>query len=254
MNRQGEGLEAFVKDAFAETLSAVEETLRQKIYEELFSYHGNQNNPPDFMIAGGDAVEVKKVQGAAGGLQLNSSYPKAVLKSSSSMITNACRDAENWTEKDLLYVVGQLNGTSDIHSLWMVYGDCYAADEESYDKAKDAIILGVQQSGLQLESTNELGKIKRVDPLGITNLRVRGMWGIDSPWKVFHNYVPPNPGNEPRVIAIMSKAKFAGMPAPSKARIKKLSASGLRIIDVQLPSPNDPAKLVEGVVIDWLRK
>lgn len=33
--------------------------------------------------------------------------------------------------------------------------------------------------------SKELGHINKVDPLGVTYMRVRGMWGIDNPWKVF---------------------------------------------------------------------
>ena len=253
MNRQGEGLENFVKDAFSQALGIANEADRAKAYSKSFSYLGNQNNPPDFMVSSGDAVEVKKVQGAAGSLQLNSSYPKSMLSASSSMITRACRDAEKWTKKDLLYVVGQIDGSTQVKSLWMVYGDCYAADEEVYQQTKAAIIKGVQQSSLELQVTNELGKVKSIDPLGITDLRVRGMWGIESPWKVFKNHVHPNPHNRPRVVAIMSKSKFDSMPLDSQSRIKTLSDAGLTINQVDLPSPNNPANLVKSIVIDWLR-
>lgn len=53
------------------------------------------NNPPDFMLSGGDAVEVKKIESPDAALALNSSYPKHTLKSSSPLISTACREAEN---------------------------------------------------------------------------------------------------------------------------------------------------------------
>ena len=34
---------------------------------------------------------------------MNSSYPKQKLYASSSMISHACQNAEEWTEKDMLY-------------------------------------------------------------------------------------------------------------------------------------------------------
>jgi hypothetical protein len=251
MNRQGEALEAFVKDAFSGMLSENDDIKRDKRFSEVFSYLGNQNNPPDFMIRGGDAVEVKKVIGASGGLQLNSSYPKAKLLAGSAKISRACRDAEAWVEKDILYVVGQVPD-GKLHALWMVYGECYAASADVYEKVQNSITKSVESSGLQLESTNELAKIKKVDPLGITDLRVRGMWGIDSPWRVFKNYVTENTGNSSRVIAIMTKSKFDSMPKDSILRVKKMSEQGIKIINTELPNPDNPAKLIPSVIIDWI--
>lgn len=59
VNAVGDALELFIKDIFADT---VNETLekKQKKHEQIFSYDGNANNPPDFMLSGGDAIEVKK--------------------------------------------------------------------------------------------------------------------------------------------------------------------------------------------------
>ena len=42
-------------------------------------------------------------------IALNSSYPTAKLYSDSPMITKACRESEEWTEKDLLYAIGSVD-------------------------------------------------------------------------------------------------------------------------------------------------
>ncbi|MDE4959452.1 NgoPII family restriction endonuclease, partial [Francisella tularensis subsp. holarctica] len=47
------------------------------------------------MIKGGDALEVKKTQSANSILALNSSYPKADLRSSSQMNTNESRACDD---------------------------------------------------------------------------------------------------------------------------------------------------------------
>lgn len=62
---------------------------------EVFSYLGNNSNPPDAMLRNGDAIEVKKIESLSSALTLNSS-----------MISTACREAEQWSEKDMIYVVG----------------------------------------------------------------------------------------------------------------------------------------------------
>ena len=109
-NNVGEALETFIKDAFANLITETDEQERMKRYNEVFSWLGNQNHPPDIMIRKGDAIEVKKTQSANSDLALNSSYPKSNIQSNSTMITQECKNCEEWTEKDLIYCVGH---TSD---------------------------------------------------------------------------------------------------------------------------------------------
>ena len=61
-NNMGEALEEYVKDLFVGTIDLEDAGKRLERFQDIFSYVGNQNNPPDFMIKGGDAVEVKKVE------------------------------------------------------------------------------------------------------------------------------------------------------------------------------------------------
>ncbi len=253
MNRQGESLEGFVKDAFAGTFSIEDAQHKLQAYQTLFSYLGNQNNPPDFMIRGGDAVEVKKLERKAPRLALNSSYPKAELRADSPMITKACRDAETWSRKDLLYVVGRLEGQDSVRTLWLSYGDCYAAASSVYERAREAIKIAIQQSGLELETTKELGRVNQIDPLGITNLRIRGMWEISSPETVFSHLLTPNPKGSPRLSAVMSKEKFSTMPTESLARLNSLEKMGITVKEVSLADPNNPANVKPAVLIDWIK-
>ena len=101
------------------------------------------------------------------------------------MITQACKECEDWEEKDIIYTIGTVSGGA-LKLLWMVYGDCYAAREETYERVKNKISEGVNElAGVEFSETNELGRINKVDPLGVTYFRIRGMWGIDHPNKVF---------------------------------------------------------------------
>lgn len=36
-------------------------------------------------------------------------------------------------------------------------------------------------NGLEFAKTKEIGRLNKVDPVGITYLRIRGMWGIKNP-------------------------------------------------------------------------
>jgi NgoPII restriction endonuclease len=100
INAAGDALELFVKDIFANTLNEKDEVKKAEIYENLFSYFGNANNPPDFIIKNGDAVEVKKLESETASIALNSSYPSAKLFANSPMITRACRECEQWSTID----------------------------------------------------------------------------------------------------------------------------------------------------------
>lgn len=244
VNGVGDALEKYVKDLFAGTLFCNNEYLKMQQYQEVFSYTGNQNNPPDIILKNGDAIEVKKVQGNANALALNSSYPKDKLYADSTMITSNCRNCEQWNVKDIIYIVGN---TTDTHlkELWFVYGDCYAADKEIYERIKDTIINGLHSiPNIELAETNELGKIKKVDPLGITDLRVRGMWSIFHPKKVF-DYIPKQSIlSDFKFYCVMKTEKFEQFSQEDKDSLYNLVNDKFCIHDIQIRNPNNPAQLI----------
>lgn len=246
-NNVGEALEMFVKDAFANTIQEQDEQVKNTRFSQVFSWLGNQNHPPDILIRDGDAIEVKKTQSANSDLALNSSYPKSNIQSNSNMITQECRTCENWTEKDLIYCVGHTTDDS-IKSLWMVYGNIYAAKHETYQVIKQKITDGINEiPNVELAETNELGRVNRVDPLGITNLRIRGMWQIQNPRRVF-NYLHTT-GDTFELVAIIPTTKYNSFPTESKNRIENLGNPNLSISDVQVKDPNNPANLIDSKLI-----
>jgi len=249
MNSMGEALEFYVKDIFCDSLKE-DNSDKGKIYSEYFSYLGNQNNPPDIIIKNGDAVEVKKHIGArANGLALNSSYPKDYLYADSPMITTACRECENWKKKDLLYVIGSIVDDK-IKSLWFVYGDCYAASREIYEKIKNAISDGVNSlPDIEFGETNELGRVNKVDPLGITDLRIRGMWAIKHPNKVFDYISEISNEADFKVNAIMLSSKYNSFPENDRKNLESLISHNLIINDIKIKSPNNPAKYLDAKLI-----
>ena len=247
-NSVGEALEIFVKDAFANITYAVDERERMERYNEVFSWLGNQNHPPDIMIRNGDAIEVKKTQSVNSDLALNSSYPKSNILSSSKMITQECRTCEDWVEKDLIYCVGHTDDER-VNSLWMVYGNIYAAKHETYQLIKQKIIEGINDiPNVELAETDELGRVNHVDPLGITNLRIRGMWQIQNPRRVF-NYLHNQTNNKFELVAIIPTSKYLTFPAISKNRIEEFGNPNLTIDDVRVKDPNNPAKLLNAKLI-----
>jgi hypothetical protein len=253
MNSQGESLEAFVQNAFCPIEPNSDLAAGNKLRSEVFSYLGNQNNPPDFMLRGGDAVEVKKVKGKSARIALNSSYPKQNLNRKSKMISAACRNAETWTKKDLLYVIGELSNETSIQHLWFIYGDCYSAEEATYESIRTVIRKGVRELDLDNAETNELGRVNGVDPLGITNLRIRGMWDISGPREVFSGMFPPV-DSRPSFFAVMTTEKYLAFPEISRARLENMSDLGVKIKTVEIRSPDNPAKLMDATTIEWTGK
>ena len=70
----GEGLESFVKNAFSNAFGIDDKNEKNRIYNQYFSYEGSKRTPPDLMLRGGDALEVKKTETLTTELQLNSSH------------------------------------------------------------------------------------------------------------------------------------------------------------------------------------
>jgi hypothetical protein len=183
----GEGLESFVKNAFADTFKIENQNEKHLLFSEIFSYEGSKRTPPDLMIKNGDAFEIKKTEVLSTEIQLNSSHPKSKLFKTSTLINNHCKNCETWEEKNFHYIIGHIpKGKNVLSSIWFIDGSVYAADEEVYTNIKDSICDVLENSNeFDFSETNEIGRINYVDPLKITNLRIRGMWLLQPPYKVF---------------------------------------------------------------------
>tara|TARA_R110002096_G_scaffold432424_1_gene649298 strand:- start:118 stop:975 length:858 start_codon:yes stop_codon:yes gene_type:complete len=250
-NNMGEGLEAFIKDSFANMFDETDKNKRNLKYKEVFSFQGSKRNPPDLMLRNGPAIEVKKIESLTTELQLNSSHPKQKLKSDSSFITKKCVTCEDWTEKEFIYVIGHIpKKTNRLSSLWLVYGDIYSASEETYLSLKDDIATNIDEMpDVEFSETNEIGRVNQVDPLGITNLRIRGMWLLQPPFKVFdyiHNY---EEGKRFQCFAIIPTSKFDSFPDESINRLEQ--CEGLIITDVNVNDPDNPVGLIECKLIEF---
>ena len=247
-NQAGDALEEYIKDLFANSFY-LPATERLEKLSQTFSYLGNNSNPPDMMLKNGDAIEVKKIENNHSALALNSSYPKAKLSVNSSMISTACRNAEQWTEKDLIFVVGVVNGLR-LNHLTMVYGEDYCAAEECYLRIKSTIKTGVENiAGVEFAETKELGRVNRNDPLGVTYLRVRGMWGIENPWSVFDYLYQRDFSRCFNFMAIINEDKWRSFE--NTADLLVLQNESLKINSVKIKDPNNPARLKPAKLITY---
>jgi type-2 restriction enzyme ngoPII len=251
INSVGDSLENFVADLFYGSVNETDKQARLKRHNEIFSYIGNNSNPPDFMLKNGDAIEVKKIENFNSALALNSSYPKAKLYSNSSMITSHCKECEAWNEKDMIYAVGVMS-KNYLKSLVFVYGEDYAASSEIYERIKNTIKSGVESiNGVEFAITNELGRVNRVDPLGITYLRIRGMWHIQNPLKTFEYVYKRDESKKFSFMSIINDEKFSSFENRNKLLNLINKTYGAKISDVLIKNPNNPAKLKSAKLITY---
>ncbi len=248
-NNMGKGLEQYIQNVFAGTIDIEDKQEKMHRFEQIFSYQGNKNNPPDLILRDSDAIEIKKIESKNSALALNSSYPKAKLYADSSMITKACKTCENWTQKDMLYTIGYLQENT-LHCLWMIYGDCFCADKETYERIKEKISEGVTSiPDVDFTQTKELGKVKRVDPLGITDLRIRGMWHIENPNKVFDYIYRYDETKDFQLICLMRSEKYNTFPQQDIEQLESISE--VNIEDVQIKNPNNPVQLINAKLLTY---
>ena len=248
-NNMGEGLEHYIKDMFASTHNIKDESLKLEKLSEVYSYQGNKNNPPDLMLKNSDAIEIKKLESKNSAIALNSSYPKAKLYANSPMITKVCKSCEEWHTKNMLYTIGYTN-QSTLKSLWLVYGDCFCADKETYERIKNTISEGITSiEDVEFTQTKELGKVKKVDPLGITDLRIRGMWHIENPNKTFSYIYSYDDTKEFQLITLLQKDKYNSLPQEDRIQIEALVDDKISIKDVKIKNPNNPVQLIDAKLL-----
>lgn len=251
-NQMGDALEDYIKDAFAGCIGKNDEEVTEQ-RSLTFSYLGNKNNPPDAMLRGGDAIEIKKITSiTTSQLQLNSSYPKNKLSLNNSKICTACKKCEDWDEKDMIYAVGQVD-KSNLRNLFFIYGDIYCDAPEVYERVESTIKDGLEEiENVNLVDTNELGRINCVDHLGISDLRVRGMWLIKSPFLQFSNIVDSIQQSEFRLIAIIPEIKYCNFP--NKQEFEDFcSQHSVIISNKRIPNPQNPAQLINSKIITYYK-
>lgn len=249
-NQMGAALEDYVKNAFADCLGQDARTIIQA-RNKTFSYLGNSTNPPDAMLAGSDAIEIKKLSSVGvSQLQLNSSYPKNKLHPNNPKICNACRECEGWQEKDMIYVVGQVN-EKELQNIFFVYGDLYCDSHEVYEKVENAIKEGIETlEEVELAETNELGRVNKVDHLEISDMRIRGMWLIKSPFLHFEYLTKDIAKYTFKLVALIPENKYNSFPNVKEFE-EFCDENDVNIKDEKIADPQNPANLINSKLITF---
>lgn len=252
-NSLGEAFEVYVKNTFAGTFGLAGTAYQTRI-SDVFSYQGSASKPPDLILRGGDAIEIKKLESRDSQIQLNSSFPKDKLHCEDSRIAAAAKSGEEWREKDILYIVGNVDKKNkSLRSMWWIYGDCFCASADVYQTVFDRISDSLRRiDGFDFSETNELGRINGVDAQRFTDLRIRGMWLLKNPHKIFENYVSFDNYAKFQLFALMRECKWNTFPREDRSEIEKLADSGILAMTCEkVADPNNPAQSLDCRLIKY---
>ena len=249
VTKVGEPLETFIKNAFADCIGQKDNRKIEKARNKVFSYIGNNYSPPDAMLKGGDAIEIKKIKTVSTQqLQLNSSYPKNKLYAENPKLCKECITCEDWYEKDMLYVVGQVNN-SELHNLLFIYGDLYCDRPEVYKNIENVLKTSLEDcKDVEFTPTNELGRVNKVDHLEISDLRIRGMWLIINPFKHFDYLINHITNTKFKLVALIPTEKYNSFYNVSDFE-NFCKEYNVYISDTEVANPTNPAKLIKSKLI-----
>lgn len=233
----------------------------EKMIEEIFkgdiSYYNNKgHSPPDLMTRNdpesdqsGYAIEVKKVELGAMEISLNSSPPRAVLSIDNSKISRRCKECEEWTEKPMIYIVGEVSRKDGwLTRLWVVDAATYAANEDTYHSLFNGLQKSLQNEGelngnVKSKPTKEFARIVDIDPLNRTDLRARPMFSMSSPLSCFKKWVNFDDSKDFHLIYVVSNDTYKHIePYVS-------SVSDATVTSVNLPDPNDAYGSIDSKII-----
>jgi len=225
-NAEGDALEYFVKDMFDPEFKAISRSSKgskKKEYARYLSWDGNTRNFPDFFVRGGVGVETKKVSDAnASSIALNSSYPKiSVTPTTQNVIKDISKIDEVWEEKQIVYAVGHVPtptkrvdpDVNRVMSLWFFYGNTVFPSESSYLLTIKRVREALQGSQLKMkEDSQEVARLIDIDPGKHTDMRIRGMYDIDHPQRMFAGHyektIATFPKDSSHVFLVIRKSDY----------------------------------------------
>ncbi|XNN69253.1 NgoPII family restriction endonuclease [Bacillus pumilus] len=253
VNAAGDSLEYFVKDMFCTGASQYQyEHEKMRKYNEYLSWTGNSSNFPDFIVKGGVGVEPKKLNNQSyTSLALNSSYPKDYIYPNSQNLPKFI-DEDEWDKKDVIYVAGNLNTANNkLLSIWFAYGNTMVANRSIYLNLIDEIREAIASTNATLMESKELARAKGIDLLKLSNLRVRGMYELEHPHKVFSKYISRDdiPIGASKIFLIMLVEDYIAIEEKPDLSIY-LASGKLKKTEINIPNPNNPNESLKAILFE----
>jgi hypothetical protein len=204
------------------------------------------------IIQGGDAIIIKTIKTCKGSFTINNYPPKNRLMWNDPWVLKNCRrvDGGQWNSKDVFYVTGWIE-KGRIKYLIFIQGTCFIPEEKVYNtkinNLKKNIFNYLESEGLQTIKTNSLGKVNNIDPLGVTNLRIKSVWSVKNPLKIFSDIFSYDKNKDFTLIGLMFKNKFDSFPKKDIDAI--VNDKNIKIKDVKIKNPNNPKTLMAAKLI-----
>lgn len=252
INTPRQQIEYYVRDAISGSLTLGKKEKSAEQYKKTFSYIGTKNKPPDLIIKGGDTIVIRTNSRSKGSLTFSNSPPKDRLNWNDPWVLRDRRTVGSgqWNSKDIFYVNGWID-RKQLKYLYFVQGRCYIPEGNVYTKKINGIKTNIEKylasEGLQVNNTIGLGKVSNMDPLGITNLRINGIWKVKSPLKTFSDLYSYDRRQRFTLIALMLKNKFESFPRKDIESIK--ADKKIKLKDVKIKNPNNPVQKIEAKLI-----
>ncbi|MGX5452777.1 NgoPII family restriction endonuclease, partial [Bacillus cereus] len=102
-----------------------------------------------------------------------------------------------------------------------------------------------------LIDSKELARAKGIDPLKLSNLRVRGMYELEHPHKVFNEYITMDdiPTDASKIFVVMLMDDYIALE--EKPDFSTHFASGkLKKTEIYIPNPNNPSEELEAILFE----
>ncbi len=240
INKKGTAFENFVKKLFIDTN---DNDFLNNI-KDYFSHLGDQNHPPDLILKEGDAFEIKEKKSASGDIQLNSSFLRDTLKIDDPKLTDKCRNCEDvaWKEKDIFYVIGHVDTNKNLKSIFFVQGICIACPTHYYTDLFNSFKQHIYKGDFSFSETKELARLNNIDPLDYTHLRVRSMFLLTHPTKIF-NFFKINKSSDLNVFCLMTNKKYSSFQKDLLQILEK--KNDIEIQDKNITSPLNKNNILE---------
>ena len=94
--------------------------------------------------------------------------------------------------------------------------------------------------------------VKKVDPLGITDLRISGMWHIANPHKVFDYIYKYDESKRFQMVCLMRKEKYEGLPLANREVLESLGVEGVEVLDILIKSPDNPVRFIKAKLLVFM--
>ena len=131
-------------------------------------------------------------------------------------------------------------------ALWIVDGRCLADDETIYS----SLMAEARASMLTLggDATREIGKFNSVDSLQRTALRVRPMFALDHPAKIFESIFQSQDTKQFILNVLIPAGSYQQFSESQRLKLSELDKD-LLVRELEIQDPTSSARLMKATLI-----